>query len=324
VLKNISKIVFLTVFRRHLNGYDPRPALRLFLALVLCGILLLPYIYSITHAKTQGEAIPIGLSLTKMIGLFVSCALVIFLSAFQARRIFRSRDLKTYFLLYATATILFICTILQLPGANSNDKFPFLIFFPLAVVGGWTLAEFSARAASDHGRIGRYVLVCLLAFGPLNIFMFAGYYNTPPKLRHSQNELDVAKWVRAETSRDAIMIDSKRGGLFLVRGPRRHYFAAPGYAEIWGYDRSEVEKRNKVKNDLYSRGPLEPSTLRILGEMRNPIYIIVRSLEDEVDSSKFEQQPGLFRHMLTSGSISVFEVDRDACRAAAEASGRTD
>jgi hypothetical protein len=317
-------LVLLIVLRRYMQGYTIRPVVTLLVAMMICGILLLPYLYSVAHAKTGDEAFPIGFSGLKLLGILISCALVIFLAAFQFRRIVRSRDPATCFLLCTTAVIVGICAVLKLPAANAYDKFPFLVFFPLAVVGGWTVAEFSERSPSPRTRRLRYILVSLAAFGPLNIFMLAGYYNTTPGRMMDRYEEKVGAWIHAATPRESIMIDTNLNCFLLVAGPRRYYFASEFYAESWGYDRAEIAKRKQIKSDLYSPGPLEPLTLETLGTMPQPVYVIVRKDDDTVDAAKFDQHPSLFRRVFASGPITVFEMDRGAClKAAREPAGKS-
>lgn len=310
-------LILLVVLRRFINGYGIGPVLKMVVALVVCGILLLPYLHSVTQAKTGDEALPLGLSWRKVAGILVSCALVIFLAAFQFQRIIRTKNLATYFLVWGTAAVTFMCIIIKLPAANAYDKFPFLVFFPLAVAGGWTIAEFAERVSSPRRRTLRYALTCLLAFGPLNIFMFAGYYNTAPILRMNDDEVRVGAWVGANTPRESVMIDSKPNVFLIVAGPRRYYLGARFFAESWGYDRGEILRRERVISDIYSPGDLEPTTLETLGAMPFPLYVIVRSDDASVDSAKFEWDSARFRRVFASGPVAVFETNRSACRAAA-------
>jgi hypothetical protein len=291
--------------------------------MALCGLCLLPYLYSVAHAKTGDKAFPFGFSALQSLGIVVSCALVIFLAAFQWRRIVAARDLATRFLVFATAVVVAICAILELPQANAFDKLPFLVFYPVAVVGGWTIAEFSARSPSSRGRKLRYFLVCLAAFAPLNVFMFAGYYNTRPIAKMNVHEKKVGAWISAATPRESIMIDSSWNCFLLNAGPRRYYLGAEVYAKMWGYDPVEVGKRKGVKTDLFSPGALEVSTLRALGEMPFPVYILARSDDPASDTTKFAESAALFRRVFSAGPITVFEVDRGACIAAADAFGKT-
>jgi hypothetical protein len=311
------------LLRPRLKRYDIRPLSRLFSTMVLCGVVLVPYLYSVAHAKTREQAFPFGFSVLPTLGIAVSCALVIFLAAFQWRRIIQARDLATRFLVFTTAVAIAICAVLDLPQANAYDKLPFVVFFPLAVVGGWTIAEFSARSPSARGRTLRYVFACLAAFAPLNIFMFAGYYNTAPIVKMNVHEKKVGAWIRAATPRESIMIDSSRNCFLLVAGPRRYYLGAEVYAKMWGYDPTEIGKRKEVKTDLYSPGALEPLTLQTLGQLPYPVYVMVRSDDPGADTAKFEIYPQFFRRVFRSGPITVFEIDRSACLAASRAPAQT-
>jgi hypothetical protein len=308
-------LILLLALRRRIHVQDTRPVVRFLLAMVVCGICLLPYIYSVTHAKTGDKAIPLGFSLSKMLGIFVSSALVIFLAAFQTRRVLAARDPVHRFLVWSTAAVVAVCAAINLPAANSYDKLPFVFFFPVAVVGGWTIADYAARAATAARRNLRFVIACLLAFGPLNIFMFAGYYHTTPFHPMSDDEKKVGRWIHSATPRESIIIDSNLDCFLLVAGPRRYYLASEGYAEIWGYDPSLIAARKRVKDNVLGPYPLERNTLETLGAMKVPVYVIARKDDSAVDWEKLELYPLLFHRVFSAGPILVFEVDRAACRA---------
>ncbi len=316
-------LVLMVVLRRRLEGVAPGPALKLLGALLISALVLAPYLYSVSYAKTEHRALPLGFSALKMLGITVSCALVIFLFAFQAKRLLLARDVRVYFFWCTTAAIVGICTVLNLPAANSFDKLPFLPFFPLAVAGGWTIGEFADRGETRRRRISRYVLACLLAFGPLTIFMFSAYYHTPPTRWLSVNEEKVAAWIKAATPRESVMIDSNPNCFLLVAGPRRYYLGSEAYAEVWGYDRSEIDRRKALKRDVYSPGPLEKTTLETLGALPYPVYVIVRTDDSGIDAGKFAERSAFFRRVFSSGPMIVFEVERDACLSAAAAPGHS-
>lgn len=316
-------LAVMLVLKRRSEECNPRAIIRLLAAMALAGVLLLPYMYSITYAKTGEAAFPLGLSFLKMLGIVVSCALVIFLSAFQWRRILREKNAAAVFLVWATAAVIVLCAIIRLPAANAYDKFPFLLFFPLAVLGGWTIAEYSERGLTARRRVLRYVVACLLAFGPLNIFMFAGYYNTVPVPIMNKDEDKVGAWMRAATPRESVVIDTNLNCFLLIAGPRRYYMASELYAAGWGYDQTEIGKRVRVIKDLYAPGDPERQTLETLGALTFPIYILVRSDEAAVDGEKFERHTRLFRRVFAAGSITVFEIDRNECRAASARTGQT-
>jgi hypothetical protein len=314
-------LVLMLLLRRSLKEVAPAAAVKLLAALAVSALVLAPYLYSVSYAKTEHRALPLGFSALKMLGMTVSCALVIFLFAFQAKRLFRTRDVSAYFFWCTTASIVAICAVLNLPAANSFDKLPFLPFFPLAVAGGWTIAEFARRGKTPRRRMSRYVIACLIAFAPLNLLMFSAYYHTPPKRRLSVDEEKVATWIRSATPRSSVMIDSSPNCFLLVAGPRRYYLASEGYAEVWGYDRAEIDRRKALKRNVYSPGLLEETTLETLGAMPDPVYVVVRTDDAQVDAAKFSGNPALFHRVFSSGPMIVFEVDKEACLLAAMAPG---
>jgi hypothetical protein len=311
----LGGLLLLVVSRRFFGAYETGPMWRLTGALLASGILVAPYIYSVTHAKTGAQALPFGLAAPKMIGIVVSCALVIFLAAFQAKRIARERETAGYFLIFSTAAVVGVCTVLNLPGANSYDKLPFLVFFPLAVVGGWTIADFSARGPTPRARARRFVVASFIAFAPLNLLMVAGYYHTAPIEILSPDETKVATWARAATPRNAVFIDVDKRVFLVAAGPRRYYLASESYAMDWGYDKAEIERRKRLIADVYSSGPLSGATLGVLGSMSQNVYVLARSDDARVAVQKLEDQPHLFRRKFTAGRISVFEIDREGCAA---------
>ena len=316
-------LLAMLALRRRSGGCPARPIFRLLVAMATAGVLLLPYMYSITYAKTGEAAFPLGLSFLKMLGIVVSCALVIFLSAFQWRRSLRDKSPAGRFLVWTTASVIFLCAIVRLPAANAYDKFPFLLFFPLAVLGGWTLAEYAERAAAPRRRTLRYIVACVLAFGPLNVFMFAGYYNTVPVPIMSDDEKKVGEWIRAATPRESVVIDTNLNCFLLISGPRRYYMASELYALGWGYDQTEIGKRVRVIKDLYSPGGLEPETFETVGFLPYPLYILVRTDEPSIDQAKFGENPRLFHRVFSAGPIAVFELDREAFRSTAAGTGQT-
>lgn len=305
----------LFVFRKLRWGASPRPFFNLFAALAACGLLLLPYLYSVSRATGEQQTMPIGFQGLKMIGLATSCAMVIFLAAFQVRTLLRARDIAARFALVTTASVIAVCTLMNLPSANSYDKLPFLPFFPLAVVGGWTIADFAARGANPARKRLRFILAAVALFAPLNLLMFAGYYATPARHRMNANEKQVAAWIRAHTSRDALMFDTNQRVFLLVAGPRRYYLGSEGYARIWGYDEREIAKRMRIVTDIYSPGPLEEETVETLAETGNPLYVLVRRDDPDVDPGRFASEERLFELVFSNGPISVYRLHLDQARA---------
>lgn len=288
------------------------------LAMLVCGLALLPYLLSLSRAKDEALLLPVGFSLPKMIGIFSSCALVIFLAAFQARDFLRSREIASRFVVLATAAVLAVSAALELPPPNEYDKLPFLLFFPLAVVGGWTLSDYANRGRTAARRHLRMIALCLLAFAPLNLFMFAAYYNTEPIHRVQGDERDVVSWVRDNTPRDAVFMDTGERVFLIAAGPRRYFLGSKAYAATWGYDRREIARRERVIDEVYSGGPLGETTLGALRELPYPVYVIVRDGDPHANAAAFEERAS-FDRVFSSGSVSVYEFDKSAVESAGSA-----
>jgi hypothetical protein len=317
----LGGLFFLFLRRRSVDGYRLGPSVAAAAAVVAAGILLMPYVFSITHAKEGDQLLPFSLSTQKLAGLAISLAFVLVLSAFQARRIVRDRSVESSYLVMATLALFLISLVIRLPGPNTFDKLPFLLYFPLAVASGWTLARLANRGAGA-GRVLRTVLVFLVAFAPLNGLALAAYYSSPPQPALTSAEQSLAAWVRENTSRQAIFFDSGDRVIMLVPGPRRYYWGVSNYAEQWGYDTEEMAKRRHVRDELFEPERPDSLTLAALGDMPAETYVIVRAGEPgAAGPEKFTAYPDLFRVVFSSGDLYLFQVDRAACRALARGSG---
>ena len=313
----LGGLFFLFLRRRGVDGYRIGPSAAVAAAVIGAGLLLLPYLVSITRAKEGEQLLPFSLSVAKLGGLAISLALVVVLAAFQVRRLVRSRSAGVQFLLAGTIALFLVSLVIRLPGPNTYDKLPFLLFFPLAVVGGWSLADFTARARPRRRPI-RAVLVFLALFAPLNGLTLAAYYHSPAQPPLQPDEWALTDWVRGHTPRDAVFFDSGDRVILLVPGPRRYYWGLENYAEQWGYDKAEMARRRHVRDNLYSTAPLDSTTLSVLGTMPAPTYLIARGGDPgSPGPERFHAYPDLFRVVFSSGNLFLFQVDREACRLAA-------
>lgn len=305
------------ILGRRIGVDDVKPYAYLLVFLLASGLAATPYLYSVTHAKSGSGAVPLGISADKLVGVVVSCAFVAFAAAFQVKALGAGRTPASKLLFCAALSLLGVALAVQLPVFN-NDKLSFLLFYPLAVVGGWSVADLANRAGTPRGRVFRYVLASLLAFAPLNLFQMAGYYNTAPIIHLSEDNKKIAEWIRANTPRESIILDSRPGGFLLVAGPRRYYMANDTYAEQWSYDETEIAKRRRLLKGLFTGDSLDVFTLETLGTMLYDPVLILRRNEGAADRKKFESRPELFSIPYSSGAISIIEVDRKACLEAAQ------
>ena len=101
----------------------------------------------------------------------------------------------------------------------------------------------------------------------------------------------------------------------LVSVPRRQYWGREAYAEQWGYDAAEMNRRRALRDRLV--GPEATTTadetspdLAPLRAMGAPVYLIVRA--EDVGAGPFaswgEAHPA-FREVHASAGIRLFRLD---------------
>jgi len=302
------------LFRRRVEGYGLRPPLELASALVAAVVISAPYLYAITHLKEGGDAFPFALSAKNIAGIVISCAAVIVLAAFQ-KSFFAGRDVARRFVQFALFTTVVFTAALTLPDANTYDKLPFFVFYPLAVVGGWTLADVVSRRRTAAGRLGAAIAMALLVLLPVNAICFAAYFNTPTKVMYSAQESALAVWVRENTAREAVFVDRDNKVFLLVAGPRRYYCGWLQYARQWEYDKLAMAQRLYVRDVLLGGGRLDLTTVRLLSQAPWELYIIDRGGSDS--GSAASRHPDLFDRVYAADGIVLYRVDVEACGRAA-------
>jgi hypothetical protein len=302
---------FLILTRRKLFDFSMRSIVSLAVCAVIGLILASPYLYSVMHFKqTDGGAA--YLSYHKSVSILITCALVLILSAFQASRMWNERSMVTHFFLYSTAIIIVVCNLIPLPGYNAIEKPPFLVFYPLAIIGSWTLVEWYFRQKTTRSR-AKVVVVIVALLVPVNALALLGYASTPTEPWVTTAERSMSWWAQEETPRDAVFIDSKERVPLLVTGPRRYYFGKRSYAEQWGYPKAIVEQRQHVHDNLYSEDALDEATIAALGRIQYEVYVVARDTERDTNPTKLERYPSLFSRVYSRDGITIWKVDRAAC-----------
>jgi hypothetical protein len=300
--------------RSTLSRASRKTSLLLFVALAAAVVVLSPYLYSVMHGKESGQLLPVHISFHQFLGLVIACAAGILLAAFQVKKLLANQTAEARFFVLAALCTIIVCLFIHLPGPNKIDKPPFFMFFPLAIAGGWTLAELSRSNISLFRKKIGVVLVFVLLFFPLNFIGFLGDYATPVTEVFTPEEARIAEWARANTSRDAVFIDNKDRNFILVAGPRRNYFGSPSYAMQWGYDKEEMKQRQRVTDNIFSSEPLERSTISALCTIEPNVYIVLRGPEEShTTADKFLQLGDLFTEAFSTGPASVLQVNKEAC-----------
>jgi hypothetical protein len=267
-----------------------------------------PYLIGVTKGKPGGQLVPVHFDWVNVVGLLIGCAFVLLAGAGLVRRFWRESTAWGRLLaVWIVATLLF-ASFVRLPGPNTTDKFTYLLYLPLSIVAGVTLS------ARWRGRRG--ALMALLILGPANLLAWASYLGEPDYSVRPREVVEAYDWLRANTPRDAVIIDSRDRCDVLVSVPRRQYWGREAYAEQWGYDAGEMDRRRALRDRLL--GPAGPADvpgasphlapLRALGA---PVYVIVRA--EDVGAAAFAAW-GLahleFREVHASAGIRLFRLHR--------------
>jgi len=278
-----------------------------------------PYLYQVMHLKEKEQVFPLSVSLRKTGGIFISCAFALALVLLR-RPLFREKSLAARFFLFGALSVAVFCLVIMLPGPNTYDKLGYLVFLPLATLGGIALADlWPGRGGGARRRVIAWTFACMV---PVNAIAFIGCFLTADTVEVTPPEARLSVWLRENTSRDALIVDDNDRVVFLVTVPRRYLWGCLAYAEQWGYPRLEMSRRLHMRRALYSPDALDASTLDVLGGIGEPLYAIVRP-EHRSMRAAVVARPDLFQ-MLHEGEdgYGVVRVDTAACRASA--SGRSD
>lgn len=285
-------------------------ALRITAAAAAACIVMSPYIYSVMHAKHSGHLLPVSISAGKTIAMLLSAtSAFVLLYPFQREFLARRDTAATFFMAGAISLVLF-CFLLRLPQSNTYDKPGYFVWFPFAVVAGWTLADLWARRArSSRDTVIAWGLAFFMLV-PVNALALAACYGMTPPEELSTSDRALARWAASETPRDAVFIDRDMELAVLVLGPRRTWFGRQAYAVHWGYDRAEMAVRFHVRRSLLG-GVLDATVLETLGDFPAPLYMVDRG------EAVCAQHPDLFEAVHTGDGVTIWRVLRDACRSAA-------
>jgi hypothetical protein len=304
------------LLRRRIDGYSIRPSLELAGVCAAAIVVTIPYLYAITHLKESEHVFPLDFSIPKVVGIIITCAAVILLASFQ-RAFFRNREMPQRFFQFGILTVAVFCSVIILPASNTFDKLPLFPFYPLAVIGGWSIADVISRRKSFAAKTGTALAMVVLFFGVPNAVSFAAYYATPSKPMYTGDEIGLAAWVRENTTREAVFIDRNDELFLLVAGPRRLYCGRWAYAQQWGYNKVEMSERLHTRDAVVTDRPLDLTALRLLGEAPWELYAVDRR-DNATAPSTLSSHPELFEKVFTGTGIDLYRVDTAACSRAAD------
>jgi MFS family permease len=306
----LGALALLFFARRTVVGHSTARSIALGAAMLAAVAASAPYLYSVVHSKEEVGDSSLMLTALRVMSVGFSVAFVAVLAYFQ-RWMLRDRTAVTRFVVVASALVTICALAIPLPGPNNFDKPPFLVFFPLAVVGGWSLVDLHRRKPATA------IVVALVGLVPVTALALAAAFNTPAAWALTPDERDLARWISENTPREAVLMDDHPRLPFIVLGPRRHYWGLIHYAKGWGYDRVEMSKRYHAWRTVYGSRALDANTLRELAKVDAPLYLVARADRHD-EHTNLIAHPEYFPEVHRSGGLSLHAVDRERCRSGAD------
>lgn len=309
-------VIFAWCFR----GREVFPTRRALVLLAVClasFVVMVPYLYEVMHIKEKAQVFPIGVSLRKTLGIFISCAFALAL-AVARRPLVRERAAPTRFFLFGFISVTAFCLLIMLPGPNTYDKLGYLVFLPLSIPGGIALAEWWTERTGSARRVVVAVAVAFML--PVNAIALVACFATPNESLFTAPEARMTEWLRDHTTRNSLIIDDDDRVVFLVTVPRRYYWGTTAYAQQWGYPKLEMSRRLHVRRALYAPGALDGTTLDALASVTDPLYVIIRPQHWDAHAAVITNVD-LFDAVYRDEKYCIVRVNTQVCRALAPGRG---
>ena len=191
--------------------------------------------------------------------------------------------------------------LVQLPEHN-EFKFVWMVFAPLAVIGGDSAA---AQLTHLQRRLGPTLAGVLLfvAFVLPSLLLLRGFLVDPaaadaPEVVRAPGDAACYAWVRTATPRDAVFLDHHSRDVLLVEGRRRLLAGTPYGPERAAFPAAALMRRRAVMADLYGPATDLAGDAACLDSLGAPTYVLYRA-EDfagaapwtalDADTARFER-----------------------------------
>ena len=225
--------------------------------------------------------------------LGTACGLALVAAWPGVRRVWTERAPAGTWLVCWTLGMTLFALVVHLPE-NNEAKFVWMVFAPLAVLGGW---GFPALLAAWRRRLGvplATALVTILFVLP-SLLLLRGFLIDPsstiaPESRRTPGDAACYAWVRAHTPLNAVFSDHQSRDVLLVEGRRRLLAGTPYGPERAAFPAAALLRRRAVMADLYGPVADPAGDAALLDSLGAPAYVLYRD-EDHVAAAALRHEP---------------------------------
>jgi hypothetical protein len=227
--------------------------------------------------------------------LATACGLTFAAAWPGVRRLWTERTAAGAWLVCWTFGMTLFALVVHLPEDNES-KFVWMVFAPLAVLGGW---GFPALLAAWRRRLGLPVAAALVtaAFVLPQVLLLRGFLldhsgDTAAETHRAPGDAACYAWVREHTPLNAVFLDDRSRDVLLVEGRRRLLAGTPFGPERAAFPADALARRRAVMADLYGPAADLAGDAGCLDSLGAPTYVLYRD-EDHAERAAAGRAPWL-------------------------------
>jgi hypothetical protein len=287
------------------------------IAAMLATAFSMPYLWRLVGENAGGVGIGehFHLGIRNLVTIGAPLA-VLFLPARRAiRDIFSFADGRRKILSLWLVSLFVLNAFVNLPTRNES-KLVFPFFMLLCPPVAWAIIE--RLNAARGARLALKSLVVAVLFAVPPILTVRGFMLDKPanaveerRDRVTPEDRDIFAWIRKNSSRDAVVIESNEYELMPVYAHRRELFPTPKTVAVLGYRGEAVDRSSRIRDELATGEPLTQGDIDFVRSLRVQVFIVL--WREDLDARpgldrSFASRPGLFEKRYENSRALIYSL----------------
>jgi len=271
-------------------------------ALAVGGAIASPMLFLIIGGPNQAG---IAFSTYSLFFLFLVYGLVGIVACVGAYKSVREETGKP--LIFFALSALVAVNVIALPLTTNSYRFLVYLWLPVAIFASYYVAAVFAKPPREHfwSKTKALKILAILAALCLALptsVMLWEFYNGETYVFASSDELHALQWIKANTSKDAILLEEPST---FPRIPfetgRRVAFAG----ELYAIQYSGIDLQQQINTLMNERSP---EVLSLNLRQNNVSYVFVGSHEQQYEIAKTVKDPNYFEIAYSNPSVTVYKL----------------